>query len=129
MIIGLGSDIIEIERLQKVVNAHGEHFLTRVFTERELLTWGGVANWSYLAGRWAGKEAAAKALGCGIGENCAWLDLEILRNENGAPKLYFKGSAATTAEKLGVQRVHITISHERSYAIASVILEGETLKL
>ena len=70
-----------------------------------------------------GKEAAAKALGCGIGEQCAFTEIEVLSGEHGAPQLTFHGRAAETAARLGAKRFHVSISHERAYAVAFVTLE------
>jgi len=125
MIVGLGSDIVEIERLAAVARRHGAHFLARVFTPAELAeaTGRGAAADAYHAGRWAVKEAVSKALGTGIGERCGWLDIETLNLESGRPATRLSGAAAATAAALGVERVHVSVSHERHHAVATVILE------
>ena len=82
--------------------------------------------WRYLwvyAGRWAAKEAAAKALGCGIGQECAFNEIEVVDSEIGVPSLVFSGSAARTAAALGARNVRVSITHEREYAAAVVIIE------
>jgi len=129
MIIGLGTDIIEIDRLEKSLDRSGESFLNHVYTQGELdvCPEAPVRRREFLAGRWAAKEACAKALGTGIGVNCSMQDVEILPGDNGRPVLTMLGNARQTADNLGVTACHLSISHERNYACATVILEGEKL--
>ena len=77
----------------------------------------------YFAGRWAVKEAVAKALGCGIGADCASIEVETCNGTAGKPVTRLSGNAAKTMEKLGGKNIHISLSHEANYAIAYVILE------
>jgi len=120
MIIGIGTDIIEIER---VINAcAANNFTEKYFTEseRQLLA---EKKPETAAGSFCCKEAAAKALGCGFrffSTKC----VEILRNESGAPVVNLHGAAKETADKLGVTRIHASISHCGTYAAAFVIMEG-----
>ena len=79
----------------------------------------------HFAGRWAAKEAFAKAIGCGFGSDCAWQDLEILNDERGKPVMNITGTALQTFEKIGGKTIHLSVSHEKNYATAFVILEGE----
>ena len=119
MIVGLGTDIVEIARIEQVINRHGAEFLDRVYTAAEQRE--GNGRLSYLAGRWAAKESAAKALGCGIGADCAFADIEVLNDELGRPVMTCRAAAA---EKLGNGlRWHVSISHEDAYAVATVIVE------
>ena len=120
MIIGLGIDIVEIARMKSAMRRHGETFLHRIFTSGELTQASG--RLSYLAGRWAAKEAAAKALGCGIGARCSFTDIEVLDDDLGAPRLHCNAPAAANAGKL--LNWSISISHERNYAVAVVIIES-----
>ena len=125
-IVGLGTDIVEIARLQDAVSRHEEHFLNRIYTPAELLAAGKDSpRISYCAGRWAAKEAAAKALGTGIGESCAFNEIEILYDPAGRPVMTISGSAAATAGAFGVSEIKVSISHEKNYAVAVVILSGE----
>ena len=78
----------------------------------------------FLSGRFAAREACAKALGTGFAQGVNWLDMEILNDLSGRPVLTLSGAAAAIADRLGVRRVHLSISHERNYAVAMVILEG-----
>ncbi len=123
MILGLGTDITDCARIEKMMLRHGNCFLRRVLTEREAAEFDGV---SYLAGRWCAKEALSKALGTGIGSRCAFEDIQILRDaESGRPVMTLSGNAKRTADALGVKRIHLSISHEKLHAVATVILEGE----
>lgn len=121
MLAGLGNDITECERIQDILRKHGDLFLNHLLTSREQKESGGRI--SYYAGRWAAKEAISKALGCGIGERCALTDIEILNNEAGKPEAVLSGAAKKTADQLNVSRIHLSISHERHYAIATAVLE------
>jgi len=125
MILGLGIDVIEIKRIRRVIDRHGDRFLRHVFTQAEkdaAPTSEGL--YAYYAGRWAAKESVAKALGTGIGEACAWTDVEILRGPGGRPVLALGGRAEETAESLGIAHFHITISHEGALACAAAVAEG-----
>ena len=121
MIAGLGNDITECARIAWALEKHGDLFLDHLLTGREKTESRG--RLSYYAGRWAAKEAIAKALGCGIGENCAFTDIEILDNEAGKPLVRLSGAAEITAKQLKADRIHLTISHEKDYAVATAVLE------
>ena len=121
MKLSTGVDLIEIERVRTVINRHGERFLSRVFTESEQVTCGGQV--SSLAVRFAAKEAVAKALGCGIGD-VMWKEIEILNNEQRAPKLNLYGSAAVKAGDLGLNNWSVSLSHDQSRAVAFVVAMG-----
>ena len=124
MIKGLGIDIVETARIRQVIERHGDQFLNRVYTPAEQAI--GKIRASahhFYAGRWAAKEAAAKALGCGIGQECAFNEIEVVDSEIGVPSLVFSGSAARTAAALGARNVRVSITHERDYAAAVVIIE------
>lgn len=124
MIVGIGIDLVEISRIRKLINRFGEAFTTKVFTPNEHYEAGMRKDKIiYYAGRWAVKEAAAKALGCGIGSNCAFLDVETRNDPTGRPVLTFSGAAKDTARRLGVSQTHLSVSHEETYAAANVILE------
>ena len=123
MIIGIGTDIVELDRLKAAVARNGEAFLQRVYTAAELAE--AKDRLEYLGGRWAAKEAAAKALGCGIGGGCLFTDIEVADNAAGAPTITCRAPAAVRlAERCGNLRWHVSISHERAYAVATVIIEN-----
>jgi len=120
-----GVDMIEIERVAQVVAAHGDRFLDRVFTPAELAYCRGRS--SSLAARFAAKEAVAKALGTGIWrQGVNWTDIEVLSNpETGAPVLHLHEAAAALAQDQGLTVWSISLSHDRSQAIAFVTVLGE----
>lgn len=124
MIKGLGIDIVETARIGQVIERHGEQFLNRVYTPAEQAIGKIRASAQHFyAGRWAAKEAAAKALGCGIGQECAFNEIEVGESPVGLPVMRFTGTAACTAESLGAKNVRVSITHEREYAAAVVVLE------
>lgn len=116
-----GVDLIEISRIEEVVSRHGKRYLERIYTPAELELCGKRAE--SLAGRFAAKEAVAKALGCGIGE-VEWKEIEILGDEQSAPVLHLFGAAARKADELGLASWSVSISHNQSQAIAFVIAVG-----
>ena len=125
MILGLGTDMIEVERIEASVRRFGNRFLRRVFTEAEIaycLRKKSTAAESFAA-RFAAKEAAAKALGTGISRGVAWREIEVRRERGAAPTLHMSGRAAKRAEEMGVQRASVSLTHSRSAALAVVILE------
>ena len=122
MVIGIGNDITECERIQEILEKHGPLFLDHFLTPKEKEESSG--RLSYYAGRWAAKEAVAKALGCGIGEHCALTDLEIINDPQGKPEVTLSGAAKDTAARLNVSKVHLSISHEKHYAVATAMLES-----
>jgi len=126
MIVGIGTDMVEIARITAMIERYGDAARRRFCTGRELLEARERGDSPlFFAGRWAAKEAVSKALGCGIGRDCAFLDIEVDNDPNtGAPHIRLTGGAAATAERLGGKRWHISISHEAKYAIATVLLEG-----
>ncbi len=116
-----GIDLIEIDRVQSAIERHGERFLNRIFTARELADCAGRAE--SLAARFAAKEATAKALGSGFG-NIAWDEVEIQRAENGAPTLVLYGKAALLSEEKKLTTWSVSLSHSQSHAIAMVVGMG-----
>lgn len=125
MIIGSGIDIIEVPRLARMRERHGERALRRIFSEAELAYCLGLARPDpSLAARFAAKEALYKALGTGIGSGGAWVEAEVVRSENGRPTMRLHGMAARSAAAMQVRAIHLSLSHTAEFAIASVILEG-----
>ena len=117
-VLRTGIDLLEIERLEQLDAAIRIRFLQRVFTERELADAGNSS--ASLAGRFAVKEAVAKALGCGIGA-VGWQSIEVQRGPQGEPLLILHGNAQALAESLGVLQWSISISHSRTHAIAVAV--------
>ena len=119
MIIGVGTDLIEIERVGKACEKQA--FLSRVYTEEECRKFGG--NAAKLAGNFAVKEAVAKALGTGFR---AFLpgDIEVLRDDKGKPFVNLLGGARDMAKELGIQTIHVSITNTKEYATAVAVAEG-----
>jgi len=124
MIIGLGIDVMEVARMQRTIERYDEQFLNHVFSSEEQNDAPtGAGRPSYYAGRWAAKEAVAKALGTGIGKHCGWTDVRVRRDSLGKPQVELVGAAAETSARLGADSIHISISHERHLACASAVIE------
>lgn len=123
-IIFNGVDLVEIDRFKTLNPAIKERFIRRVYTQKEI----GEANelLPHLAGKFAAKEAAAKALGCGIGI-ISWQELEILENPQGKPDLFLHGVAMRISKKAGWTSWSVSISHTRTLAIAVVTALGESV--
>ncbi|UCC47546.1 MAG: holo-ACP synthase [Gemmatimonadota bacterium] len=125
MIVGIGVDLVRVERLRSLVERHGERARRRLFTPAELADCDQRADPSEcLAARFAAKEAALKALGTGKIPGTRWTDLEITRAESGSPALKLAGSARARAQRVGVDRVWVSLSHEAGFACALVVMEG-----
>lgn len=126
MILGIGFDFSALPRIQKQMEIREERFLTRILTEEErtFLPERPSRRVAYVAGRWAAKEAAVKALGTGFSSGIGFHDVEIVTLKSGRPELRLHGKAKEVANVLGVTTTHISISHERDRAGAMVILEG-----
>lgn len=121
MIIGIGIDIIEISRIEEAVETFGKAFMNRIYTSAEQQQ---NTEKNYFAGRWAAKEAISKALRCGIGKNCSWLDMEIINSASGAPVAVLSGAALERLQQMGGKTVHVSISHEKNNAVAVAIIEN-----
>ena len=117
-----GVDIIEIPRIQQVLDRYGQRFLKRVFTPDEIAYCRGRA--PNLAGRFAAKEATMKALGTGV-RGVNWKDIEVVRAESGAPSVKLHGRAEQRAERLRVGEISLSISHSREYTVAFVVAQRE----
>ena len=124
MIVGLGTDIIEIHRIAHSIRRFGDRFLTRVFTPAEIaFCLRKKAPAESFAARFAAKEAGAKALGTGISRGVAWKEIEVRRRPGEAPSLHWSGRALERADHVGARRVSLTLTHGRETALAVVIVE------
>ena len=125
-ILGIGTDIIECPRIGRMIEQHGELFLRRVYTDREI----GYCQArkhaiEHFAGRWAAKEAILKAIGTGWSKGICWTDLEIRNAPSGAPKVLVRGGAKDAALARGIADILISISHCRTYATAYALATGK----
>jgi holo-[acyl-carrier protein] synthase len=125
MVIGLGTDLIEIERIERSFARFGEAFLHRVYTPGEIAYCMRKRNAAEsLAARFAAKEAGAKALGTGISRGVSWREFEVRRAPGQRPELHLSGRAQEIATHLGIRRVSLTLSHSRLLSIAFVVAEN-----
>ena len=125
MIVGLGVDIAEVDRIEAAIRRHGEAFLKRVFTEAEIAYCERHRNrFERYAGRFAAKEAAMKALGTGWRRGVRWVDIEVTRNSAGKPSLALSGRAKEVADSLHVKHISLSITHSGNTALAEIIFEN-----
>lgn len=119
MIIGIGTDIVEVSRVEKACCTPA--FLTRFFTEKERELIG--TKWQRAASNFAVKESVSKCFGTGF-RGFGLADIEVLRDELGKPYINLYGEAKNISEKLGIKVFHVTTSNEKEYAVAFVVAEG-----
>jgi len=125
MILGIGTDIIEVKRVREVIERHGDRFLKRLFTPLEIEYCSARKNASlHYAGRFASKEAAFKAMGRGWGGEISWKEIEVWNEPSGAPHINFYGKALELVTLKKMARAYISISHIEEFATAVVVLEG-----
>lgn len=123
MIAGIGVDIVEIARIADSLQRFGADFLRHLYSEEEIAQYAGNRA-EFHAGRFAAKEALAKALGCGFGSKCYFHEIHIGNDASGAPVMHLSGvTQATFAAR--ADRIHLSITHEKSNAVAMVVLEKD----
>jgi holo-[acyl-carrier protein] synthase len=124
--ISVGVDLIELDRIRRAVQRHGERFLSRIYTPGELARYRG--RLPELAARFAAKEAVSKALGVGLNhisaQGIGWREVEVLSDPLGKPIVYLSGRAGELAEAQGLNRWAISLSHSHDYAVAFVVALG-----
>ncbi len=124
-VLGLGSDIVECLRIAQMIERHGELFLNRVYSPREIRFCSARRHATqHFAARWAGKEALLKMLGTPWRRGIRWRDLEILNDARGQPVVTLHGGAEQVARELGVERVVLSLAHCRSHASAQALALG-----
>ncbi len=125
MIIGIGTDIVEVDRINHLAGKYGQRFLDKVFTPHEQDVCLGAANQGQrLAARFAAKESVMKALGTGWARGVRFKDIEIPSSEKQRPQVQLHGAAAERVRKLGGTKWHLSLTHVSRFAVAFVILEG-----
>lgn len=126
MVIGIGTDLMEIERVAQSIERFGMRFLERIYTAREIAYCQRKKKTAAesFAARFAAKEAGAKALGTGISHGVGWLELEVGREPGGRPTLVLHGRAAERAGEMGVKRISLSLTHSRNMALAAVVMES-----
>jgi holo-[acyl-carrier protein] synthase len=124
MILGIGTDVVEVPRIQQSIDRFGERFVRRIYTDSERSYAGSKANAAErFAARFAAKEACMKAIGTGWNFGVTWKDFEVVNERSGRPALRLNGVARAVAERLGVRRTSISLTHTGELALAVVILE------
>jgi len=122
MILGLGTDLVSIGRVEELLSRHGERFLSRVFTPTERAQCLGRARPAiHLAARLAAKEAAMKALGTGWSLGVRWQDVEVHSKGDIPPSIHLDGVAKTRADARGIRQTLVSLSHDGGYALAVVV--------
>lgn len=125
MIVGIGVDIVEIEKLRLAMVRRGERLRNRAFTSAEIRYCEERANqYQHYAARFAAKEAAFKAIGTGWRDGIGWHDAEVKNELSGKPNLILTGRASELARRMGTQHIWLSLSHTDRYAVAQVVLEG-----
>jgi len=124
-VLSTGIDIVEIDRLEEVIVRRGERFLDRVFTPAERAYCSARPRpVMHYAGRFAVKEAVLKAIRTGWVQGIGWRDIEVEIGEMGEPSVHLTGGALARAEAMGIEAIHISISHTEHHAVASAVAEG-----
>jgi len=127
MILGLGLDVAEIDRIRENLTRYGARFTARVLTDSEAAAMPEANAAQYVAARFAAKEACAKALGTGFAQGVSMRSIEVRSQPSGAPTLLLSGRAQELAAAMGATRLHLSLTHGRDTAAAVVILEGTPL--
>lgn len=130
MIIGVGNDIVNLRRLEKMLQRHPQRLPAKMLTQQELAQapvdgGDGLFSVRYLGGRWAAKEALGKALGCGLSPPLTWRQISVLNDNAGKPFFAFAAAARRHVEQRCVRHCHLSISHDGDYAAAVVVAEGD----
>ncbi len=126
MIVGIGIDIIEVERIRGAIERHGERFLRRIYCAGEIDDCRRCADpYQRFATRFAAKEAVLKALGTGWQHGTEFTDIEIVKNAENAPAVHLGGKSLQISKRLEIRKIHISLSHTKSHAVAQAVAEGE----
>jgi len=126
-LLGIGIDVVEVERIGSSMDEFGEAFVKRIFTPNEIVYCKSQKRPAiHYAARFAAKEAIAKAFGTGIGKQISWLDMEISRQPSGEPKVIMSGGGEKYAQSLKVVDIKISLTHAEHYAAANAVVLVET---
>jgi holo-[acyl-carrier protein] synthase len=125
VILGIGTDLVEVDRIRRAHQRHGDRFLQRLFTPAEIADCHPRAGaYQSFAARFAAKEAFLKALGTGLRDGIRWHDMEVVRDGRGRPELHLHGCARELARDQGVSKTFVSLSHTSEHGLATVALEG-----
>jgi len=126
MVVGMGTDLVEIGRVARSIDRFGDRFLERIFTPGEVAYCMKKRNFAEsFAARFAAKEAGAKALGTGISHGVSWKEFEVTRAPSGKPSLVLSGRAAELARAMGVSSIALSLTHTSEMALAVVVMEAK----
>jgi holo-[acyl-carrier protein] synthase len=126
MIYGAGIDIVEVRRMEEIIQKWGGRFVARVFSQGEISYCTSCALPAmHYAARFAAKESFLKSLGIGLGMGLCLRDIEVTSDRQGKPEVRLRGRAEDTLRRLGIGAVHVSLSHTRHSATAVVVLEKE----
>jgi holo-[acyl-carrier protein] synthase len=125
MVIGLGVDVVQNDRIRESLEKFGDRFINRIYTEGEQAYCTKCANpFIHFAARFAAKEAAFKALGTGWAAGVKWKDIEVERLGSGKPKLHLYGEALERSKSMGVTRFHVSLTHDQLVSVAVVVFDA-----
>jgi holo-[acyl-carrier protein] synthase len=125
MVVGVGIDVIQNERIRESLQKFGPRFINRIYTEIETSYCNNCVDPAiHFAARFAAKEAAFKALGTGWAAGVKWKDIEVQRLASGKPELHLYGEALVRATEMGATRFHVSLTHDQLVSCAVVLLEG-----
>lgn len=128
MILGIGIDLVPVERMRGTLRRHGKRAIGKLFTPGEVeRARSGADPDASFAARFAAKEAFFKALGTGWGRGGRWTDVEVVSAPSGAPSLRLSGAARAHADAMGVTRIHLSLTHTDALAAAYLVLEASTI--
>ncbi|MEE3001488.1 MAG: holo-ACP synthase [Planctomycetota bacterium] len=127
-VVAHGVDLVEVARIERMIDQHGDRFLDRVFTagERSYADAAGPGRSERYAARFACKEAVFKVLGTGWGEGVSWSEVDVLKDARGCPSIKVHGVVSDKALSMGIQNWLVSITHTQGQAMASVIATGES---
>ena len=126
MILGIGIDLVKVDRIEKAMSRWAGAFTGRVFTEHEVLyCLKQKRPAEVFAARFAAKEAVMKAFGTGLSGGVSWKDVEVVRSDSGKPDIVLDGRLKTLASEMGVSKVFISFSHDSGFAVAQAVLTGD----
>jgi len=126
MIVGIGVDLVNIDRVRVIAERWRERFLSRLYTDaerRDCLA--RPSPYASLAGRLAAKEAVLKALGTGWSDGIRWRDIQVLNDRSGCPHATVSGRVQALMLRAGVTGIHVSVSHDADYAVAQAVLTND----
>ncbi len=124
MIKGIGTDLLSVKRISKVINRHGDRFAQKILGPVEMTDYAAATNQiNFVAKRFASKEAVSKALGCGMSMGVRWQDIQLLHHESGQPRIQLSGQALAHFNTLQASAVHITLTDEQQMILAFAVIE------